>query len=119
MQIIHKPSANVAQEAAHGGTGSRRLYASSGEIGNDAFEALAYGFLPAGSSFDWHSHIDTDEMMLVLKGRGVVCDRDGEYGYSPGDFFIFPANVEHAIRNPSDEEHEYLFVRIHVASAKG
>lgn len=114
MQIIHKRSPSVVREAAHGGTGSRRLYASAGELNNGAFEAMAYGFLPAGSSFDWHSHVDTDEMMLVLKGEGIVCDRDGEYGYAPGDFFIFPANVEHAIRNTSDEEHEYVFVRLHI-----
>lgn len=113
MQVIRKPRSEVSREDAHGGSGGRRLYASRGELKNEAFEALTYGYLPGGSSFDWHHHVDTDEMMLVLKGTGVVRDRDGEYEYVPGDFFIFPANVEHAIHNPSNDEHEYIFVRLH------
>jgi quercetin dioxygenase-like cupin family protein len=116
MQVIKKSFEDVPREAAHGGTGARRLYASRGELGNDAFEALAYGFLPARSSFDWHHHADTDEMMLVLTGDGTVGDRDGEYEYTAGDFFIFPANVEHAIHNPTDTEHEYIFVRVRIGA---
>lgn|GEM_PF-4012761 len=29
-----------------------------------------------------------------------------------GDVFIYPKNIEHEIENNSDEEHEYIFVRI-------
>lgn len=115
MKVIKKTIASVPREDAHGGAGGRRLYAARGELRNEAFEALTYGFLPAKASFDWHHHVDTDEMMLVLKGRGVVRDRDGEYEYAEGDFFIFPANVEHAIHNPTDDEHEYIFVRLHTS----
>lgn len=38
--------------------------------------------------------------------------RDGEYEYAPGDVFIFPADVEHMIHNPTNEEHEMIFVRV-------
>src|SRR5581483_4506223 len=114
MKVIHRPLSSVALEPAHGGTGFRRLYAASGDLQSEGFEAFAYGFLPAGASFDWHNHADVDELMLVISGQGVVTDRDGEYEYAPGDSFIFPANVDHAIRNTSAVDHEYIFVRVHI-----
>ncbi|HTU16138.1 MAG TPA: cupin domain-containing protein [Solirubrobacterales bacterium] len=104
----------MPREDAHGGSGGRRLLATTGDLQNSDFEALTYGFLPGGSTFDWHSHVDIDEMMLVLDGSGSVSDRDGEYTYETGDFFIFPAGVEHTIHNPTDTEHEFVFVRLNV-----
>jgi quercetin dioxygenase-like cupin family protein len=70
--------------------------------------------LPGGSKFTWHNHDGIEEIMLVLKGKGIVRDRDGEYEYSEGDLFIYPQNVEHEIENPTNEEHEYIFVRMKV-----
>ncbi len=113
MKIIKKAFDEVPREDAHGGAGARRLYAARGELANQDFEAITYGYLPGGGTFDWHHHEDTDEMMLVLEGSGVVRDREGECSYAAGDFFIFPANVEHSIHNPTAEEHEFIFVRLH------
>ena len=70
--------------------------------------------MPAGSSFDWHSHDEIDEIMIVLSGKGTVSDRDGDYSYSEGDVYIFPANIEHKIHNHSDTENQMIFVRIFV-----
>lgn len=114
MRILKKSNSDVPREDAHGGSGGRRLLAQTGDLQNGDFEALTYGFLPGGSSFDWHSHDGIDEMMLVLKGSGSVSEREGEHSYEPGDFFIFPAGVEHMIHNPTGEEHEYVFVRLRV-----
>jgi quercetin dioxygenase-like cupin family protein len=114
MKVIRKTLAEVDREDAHDGSGEKRLYASRGDLQNEDFEAFTCGFLPGGRTFDWHYHEDTDEMMIVIKGSGLVRDREGEYEYHPGDFFIFPANVEHAIHNPTSVEHEYIFVRLAV-----
>ena len=110
MQIIKKSSAQFKREDAHGGSGGRKLFVAEDEIKN--FHGMTYGYLPAGSKFAYHLHEDINEVMLVLKGSGIVRDRDGEYKYNVGDFFIFPANVEHEIENPEQEEHEYIFVRV-------
>lgn len=116
MKIIKKSNDSVPREDAHGGSGGRKLYASKGELQNNQFQAMTYGYLPAGSKFEWHHHENIEEIMLVLKGRGIVRDRDGEYLYEAGDFFIFPANIEHEIENSSnDEEHEYVFYRIAIS----
>jgi quercetin dioxygenase-like cupin family protein len=112
MKIIKKPFSDVPLEGAHDGAGGRRLYVDKGEIGNVDWQAMTYGYLPSKGVFDWHHHDDIDEVMLVLKGTGKVSDEDGEYEYSKGDLFIFPANVRHRIENPSKEQHEYVFVRI-------
>jgi mannose-6-phosphate isomerase-like protein (cupin superfamily) len=114
MQILKKSSEAVKREEAHGGSGARRLYISNNELENVDFQAFTYGFLPAQSKFEWHFHEGIEEIMLVLKGEGIVRDLDGEYSYMEGDLFIFPQNVEHEIENTGKEEHEYIFIRFRV-----
>lgn len=67
-----------------------------------------------GKTFDWHDHTDIEEIMVVVKGKGEVHDADGVYSYEPGDVFVFPANTKHKIHNPTDHEHEMIFVRVKV-----
>lgn len=112
MKINKKGANSVKKEEAHGGEGSRRLYLDAGELTNKSFQALTKGYLSAGGKFSWHSHEGIEEVMLVLKGEGVVRDRDGEYEYGDGDLFTFPSNIEHEIENTSDYENEYVFMRI-------
>lgn len=73
---------------------------------------MTYGYLPSKSKFALHSHENMNEVMLVLKGTGIVRDEDGEYEYNVGDIFIYPSNVKHEIENSSEEEHEYIFIRV-------
>jgi quercetin dioxygenase-like cupin family protein len=112
MKIIKRPHADIPKEEAHGGSGARKMYVSADNMQSRHFEAMTYGYLPAGNSFDWHNHKDTEEIMVVVKGEGIVADEDGEYTYEPGDVFIYPANTQHKITNNSDKEHEMLFVRV-------
>jgi len=112
MKIKIKKAQEVKKEVAHGGAGARKLYLAKGELENESFEAMTHGFLPGHSKFEWHTHEGIEEVLLVLKGKGLVKDRDGEYEYVEGDLFVFPPNVEHEIENPTDYEHEYIFFRI-------
>ncbi len=111
MKIIKKSHETLIREDAHGGSGSRKVLLSDREISN--VQGLTYGFLPAGSKFEWHTHEKMNETMVVLKGQGRVRDEDGVYDYSEGDVFIFPQAVFHEIENTSTEEHEYIFVRVY------
>jgi mannose-6-phosphate isomerase-like protein (cupin superfamily) len=43
--------------------------------------------------FVWHSHADTDDFFLVLKGSLIV--QDGEVSLGPGDRYVVPKGVEH------------------------
>jgi len=45
--------------------------------------------------FVWHSHADTDDFFLVLKGRLTIQLRDGNVELGPGELFVVPQGVEH------------------------
>lgn len=45
--------------------------------------------------FVWHSHPDTDDFFLVLKGQVTIRQRDGDVILNPGDLHIVPKGVEH------------------------
>ena len=45
--------------------------------------------------FVWHSHPDTDDFFLVLKGRLPIQLRDGDVKLGPGDLYVVPRGVEH------------------------
>ena len=112
MKIIKRSSTNIQKEEAHGGSGARKVYATPEHVKSMHFDMMTHGFLPAGKSFDWHEHTDTEEIMVALTGSGEVHDEDGVYTYEPGDVFVFPANTQHKIHNPTKEEHEMIYVRI-------
>jgi len=112
MKIIKRTSGDINKEEAHGGSGTRKVYADTKHLKSAYFEAMTHGYLPAGKDFDWHEHSNTEEIMVILNGKGTVADEDGEYPYAPGDVFVFPANMRHKITNPTREEHQMIFVRI-------
>lgn len=58
--------------------------------------------------FNWHSHPDTDDFFLVLKGQVTIklCDRD--VVLRKGELFVVPAGVEHC--PVAEEESELLLI---------
>src|SRR5246127_3579811 len=57
--------------------------------------------------FVWHSHAETDDFFLVLKGNLVIQLRDGEVRLNPGDLYVVPKGVEH---RPVAEEEVHLLL---------
>lgn len=114
MKITKRTANSIKKEEAHGGSGSRKVYANADYLKSANLEAMTHGWLPAGKTFDWHDHKDIEEIMVVVNGVGEVHDEDGIYDYNPGDVFIFPPNTRHKIHNPSKSEHEMIFVRVKV-----
>jgi mannose-6-phosphate isomerase-like protein (cupin superfamily) len=106
MQIIHKPSETFQeQETMHGSasqSGVKLSYLAQGELANVDFSAFTRGLLPGNCAYDWHTHQNIEEVMLVIGGIGVVEDRDGSYPCKEGDVFVFPANIEHRIESTSN-----------------
>lgn len=58
--------------------------------------------------FIWHSHAETDELFLVLKGSLKIEFRDGVRSLGPGEFLVVPKGVEH--RPVASEEVELLIM---------
>lgn len=57
--------------------------------------------------FVWHSHPDTDDFFLVLKGRLKIELRDETVELGLGELFIVPKGVEH---RPVAEEEVHLLL---------
>ena len=45
--------------------------------------------------FNWHSHPDTDDFFLVIKGQITIKLRDGDVHLNEGELFVVPKGVEH------------------------
>lgn len=58
--------------------------------------------------FIWHSHPDTDDFFLVVKGRLVIKLRDRDVALGPGELFVVPKGVEHL--PVADEEVHILLI---------
>ena len=66
----------------------------------------------AQGEFNWHSHPDTDDFFLVLKGSLRIEMREGDVVLGPGEMYVVPKNTEH--RPVADEE-----VHVMVIEPKG
>lgn len=58
--------------------------------------------------FTWHSHADSDDFFLVLKGRLRIELRDRHVELGPGEIFVVPRGAEH--RPVADEEVHLLLI---------
>ncbi|PBC83809.1 MULTISPECIES: cupin domain-containing protein [unclassified Streptomyces] len=45
--------------------------------------------------FVWHTHEDTDELLMVISGRLTIQLRDGDVVLGPGELIVVPRGVEH------------------------
>ena len=62
----------------------------------------------AKGEFVWHSHDDTDDLFLVLKGNLKIELRDQTIKLGPGELFVVPKGIEH--RPVADEEVHVLLI---------
>jgi mannose-6-phosphate isomerase-like protein (cupin superfamily) len=69
--------------------------------GNDIMVVKVQG------EFNWHSHPDTDDFFLVLKGRLRIRLRDGDVVLGPGELYVVPKGVEHC---PVAEEETHILL---------
>jgi len=58
--------------------------------------------------FVWHTHPETDDFFLVVKGTLTIQLRDRDVVLGPGELFVVPRGVEHRPR--SDEGAEILLI---------
>jgi mannose-6-phosphate isomerase-like protein (cupin superfamily) len=58
--------------------------------------------------YRWHSHADSDDFFLVLKGRLEIDLPDGTVSLGPGQLYVVPRGVSHRPRAVDDEVHMLL-----------
>jgi redox-sensitive bicupin YhaK (pirin superfamily) len=66
MKVVKRSASEIQKEEAHGGSGARKVYASPEHLKSTYFEAMTYGYLPAGKTFDWHDHTDIEEISWLI-----------------------------------------------------
>lgn len=66
--------------------------------------------LTPGSSIGPHEHSGEIEYYYILKGEGVVTEKDGQKLVKEGDVVITGWGNSHAISNESDKDLEFLAV---------
>ncbi len=49
----------------------------------------------AKGEFVWHSHHETDEVIIVLEGSLTICFRDGNVDIGEGEMFVVKKGLEH------------------------
>jgi mannose-6-phosphate isomerase-like protein (cupin superfamily) len=81
-------------------------YWSPAIVGYYNDEKLVVGKLRG--EFVWHSHEDTDDFFLVLKGRLTIRLRDRDVELGAGELFVVPRGVEHCPQ--ADEETHVLLI---------
>jgi mannose-6-phosphate isomerase-like protein (cupin superfamily) len=62
----------------------------------------------AQGEFVWHTHENTDDFFLVLKGQLTIELRDRDVRLGPGELFVVPKGVEH--RPVAHEEVHLLLI---------
>ncbi|MGI9411645.1 MAG: cupin domain-containing protein [Hyphomicrobiaceae bacterium] len=62
----------------------------------------------AKGEFVWHSHPDTDDLFLVLKGRLRIEMREETVELREGDLYVVPKGIEH--RPVADEEVHLMLI---------
>lgn len=52
--------------------------------------------------FVWHSHPETDEAFIVVKGALIIEFADSVHTLHEGELFVVPRDVEHITRAPEE-----------------
>ena len=72
---------------------------------------LALVRLPKGKSLcPYHSHSNESELYLVVAGRGIVRDKNGNTEVATGDAFFFGPGEAHQLTNAGDEDFVYYVI---------
>lgn len=93
---------------------SRQTLATKDDLVTDNIDALTKGILPSGSIWDWHEHVEYDELCIVLAGKGTFYWDNETHDYENEDVIIIPAGTKHKIEALGDTSSEFYFVRIKV-----
>jgi oxalate decarboxylase/phosphoglucose isomerase-like protein (cupin superfamily) len=73
--------------------------------------SVGIGVYSKGQAAEFHTHVDEEEVMVYLKGKGVMTLQDGtETPLEKGDITFVPKNESHKLRNTGAEDFVFLFI---------
>jgi mannose-6-phosphate isomerase-like protein (cupin superfamily) len=86
-----------------GGGQVSHLTLAPGQHGSENL-AITWVECAPGSQQPMHSHTDSEQVYVIVRGEGRMLVEDEELIVGPGDTIFIPPGSPHAIRNESDEE---------------
>jgi len=73
--------------------------------------SVGIGVYNKGNASEFHTHVNEEEVMIYLKGKGTMLKVDGEkVPLKEGDITYVPANEPHRLLNTGDEDFVFLFI---------
>jgi mannose-6-phosphate isomerase-like protein (cupin superfamily) len=100
-----------------GDTYYQRLYERDVDGVQGPWECVDYMTIPVGTQFGRHIHDGSEELYVLLKGRGTALLDDEEHPVGPGDYLMLRNGGMHGLRNDGDEPIELLCVCIYLGSS--
>jgi len=99
-----------SKENIRGGHGKARglELLKNGEM--DGVISLGRTTLEPGSTIGEHSHPNTEDLYLILEGRGIGVLNGERFPVVPGDLFLVKAGGSHGLINDSEEPLTFLGV---------
>ena len=66
--------------------------------------------LKAGDNSKKHSHNDSEELIYILSGTGILAINDETSRIKKGDFVVIPKGAPHFLENDGEEQIEILAI---------
>jgi mannose-6-phosphate isomerase-like protein (cupin superfamily) len=103
--LVEEPKANI-----RGGVGAARgvEFLKNGEM--QGVLSLGRTTLEPGSTIGEHPHPNTEDLYLILEGRGTGVLNGERFPVGPGDLFLVKAGGSHGLINDSAEPLTFLGV---------
>lgn len=81
------------------------------------WECVDYMTIPAGTQFGRHIHDGSEELYVILKGRGTALLDDEQHAVGPGDCLMLRNGGCHGLRNDGPEDIELLCVCLYLGES--
>jgi mannose-6-phosphate isomerase-like protein (cupin superfamily) len=99
-----------------GTTYYQRAFARGADGVTGPWECVDYMTIPAGTQFGRHIHDGSEELYVIVKGRGIALLDDEEHPVGPGDYLMLRDRGCHGLRNDGPEDIELLCVCIYLGA---
>jgi quercetin dioxygenase-like cupin family protein len=81
------------------------------------WECVDYMTIPPGTQFGVHVHDGSEELYVILKGRGVALLDGEEHPVGPGDLLMLRNGGAHGLRNDAADPIELLCVCVYLGES--
>lgn len=107
---LSEPSVVYGVHGADGRSAWKLLTRRTGLAGD--WEAVEWAWLPPGGVSGEHLHTRTEEVYLILTGRGEILLNGTPTEVGPGDVILTGVGSVHGLRNIGDDDVSWLVIEI-------